>query len=148
MTLRKPLHLVLTAVAVIAFTHSVDAKKKKKGGGAAAPAEDAGGGMQFEPEQVERKDAEPTPPTPPPSTPANTGGGKAKQRAKPMSFSPESQAKPGVATKTLERALKLYDAEDYPMASIELNKVVEGQSGDDEATSSAPSSSWARRCST
>src|SRR4051794_15394398 len=112
MTLRKPLHLVLTAVAVIAFTHSVDAKKKKKGGGgAAAPAEDSGG-MQFEPEQVERKDAD-TPP--PPTTPSNAGGGKAKQRAKPMTFSPESVAKPGVATKTLERALKLYDAEDYPM---------------------------------
>ena len=50
-----------------------------------------------------------------------------------MTFSPESQAKAGPASKTLERALKLYDAEDYTMSTIELNKVVEGQSGDDEA---------------
>jgi TolA-binding protein len=41
----------------------------------------------------------------------------------------ESSAPP---SKTLERALKLYDSEDYYMSSIELNKVVEGQSGDDE----------------
>ena len=32
----------------------------------------------------------------------------------------------------LERALKLYDGEDYYSASIELNKVVEGESGDSE----------------
>ncbi len=41
----------------------------------------------------------------------------------------ESSAPP---SKTLERALKLYDSEDYYTSSIELNKVVEGQSGDDE----------------
>lgn len=41
----------------------------------------------------------------------------------------ESSAPP---SKTLERALKLYDSEDFYTASIELNKVVEGQSGDDE----------------
>ena len=56
-----------------------------------------------------------------------------KQKPRPMTFSPESQAKAGPASKTLERALKLYDAEDYTMSTIELNKVVEGQSGDDEA---------------
>ena len=33
----------------------------------------------------------------------------------------------------LERALKLYDGEDQYSASIELNKVVEGESGDSEA---------------
>ncbi len=46
---------------------------------------------------------------------------------------PQSSGKQGPASKTLERALKLYDAEDYPMSSIELNKVCEGQTGDDEA---------------
>src|SRR5204863_10188275 len=35
-------------------------------------------------------------------------------------------------SKTLERALKLSDQEDYYSATIELNKVVEGQTGDDE----------------
>ena len=48
-----------------------------------------------------------------------------------------AQAAPTVETsappsKTLERALKLYDSEDYYSSSIELNKVVERQSGDDE----------------
>ncbi|MGZ3427077.1 MAG: tetratricopeptide repeat protein, partial [Polyangia bacterium] len=75
--------------------------------------------MTFEPEEV-HKDTAPA-----------TGGKK-----KPMSFTPEA-AKPtgpaGPPSKVLERALKLYDAEDYANASIELNKVIEGQSGDDEA---------------
>ena len=35
-------------------------------------------------------------------------------------------------SKVLERAFKLYDGEDYYSASIELNKVVEGESGDSE----------------
>ena len=39
----------------------------------------------------------------------------------------------GPASKTLERAIKLYDTEDYYSASIELNKVVEKQTSDDEA---------------
>ena len=48
-----------------------------------------------------------------------------------------AQAAPTVETsappsKTLERALKLDDSEDYYSSSIELNKVVERQSGDDE----------------
>jgi len=42
----------------------------------------------------------------------------------------ESSAPP---SKTLERALKLYDSEDFYTSSIELNKVVEGQAGDDES---------------
>jgi TolA-binding protein len=36
------------------------------------------------------------------------------------------------ASKALDRALKLYDSEDYFSASIELNKVVEKESGDTE----------------
>jgi tetratricopeptide (TPR) repeat protein len=37
------------------------------------------------------------------------------------------------ASKTLEHALKLYDSEDYYMSSIELDKVVDRKTGDDEA---------------
>ncbi len=36
-------------------------------------------------------------------------------------------------SKVLERAFKLYDGEDFYSASIELNKVIEGESGDSEA---------------
>jgi len=133
MTCRRPLVSTLLAVAVampvIGLTSDAAAKKKKsKNGGAAAPAESGGGGMQFEPETVERKDAEPAPAEAPPPPKAT------RQKAKPMTFSQPSGPPPpaGQASKTLERALKLYDAEDYPMSSIELNKVVEGQSGDDE----------------
>jgi tetratricopeptide (TPR) repeat protein len=38
----------------------------------------------------------------------------------------------GASSPVLERALKLYDGEDYYSASIELFKVVEGESGDSE----------------
>ncbi len=37
----------------------------------------------------------------------------------------------GPASKTLERAIKLYDKKDYFSASIELKKVLDGESGDD-----------------
>ena len=99
-------------------------KHKSSGGGDTSPPPPAdtapsGGGMTFEPEEV-HKDA-----------PAASGKKKA-----PMSFTPEAVKPTGPAgppSKVLERALKLYDAEDYANASIELNKVIEGQSGDDEA---------------
>ena len=58
------------------------------------------------------------------------------KKKQPMTFTPEAVKPTGPAgppSKVLERALKLYDAEDYANASIELNKVIEGQSGDDEA---------------
>jgi len=119
--------LLAAFALVMSITTGVEAKPKKhKGGGAAAepapaPADSggaSGGGMTFEPEEVHK------------DTPS-TGSKK-----KPMTFTPEA-AKPtgpaGPPSKVLERALKLYDAEDYTNASIELNKVVEGQSGDDEA---------------
>jgi hypothetical protein len=61
-------------------------------------------------------------PAPQAANPAAQGGAAAAPTV-------ESSAPP---SKTLERALKLYDSEDYYMSSIELNKVVEGQSGDDE----------------
>jgi tetratricopeptide (TPR) repeat protein len=44
-----------------------------------------------------------------------------------------SSAAGAAGSQTLERALKLYDGEDYYSASIELFKVVEGESGDSEA---------------
>jgi tetratricopeptide (TPR) repeat protein len=129
----RTFQILIIALAVMAVTPTALAKKKKHSGGAAAPADS--GGMQFEPEAVERKDAEAPPPAaaaaPAEAAPAATETrGSKKQRAKPVVY---DSGKQGPASKTLERALKLYDAEDYPMASIELNKVVEGQSGDDEA---------------
>ena len=46
---------------------------------------------------------------------------------------PEGEAPSGdQPSKVLERAFKLYDGEDYYSASIELNKVIEGESGDSE----------------
>ena len=36
-------------------------------------------------------------------------------------------------SKTLERAIKLYDKQDFFSASIELKKVLDGESGDDAA---------------
>src|SRR5438093_6701476 len=49
-----------------------------------------------------------------------------------MKFSPDATGS-GAASKTLERALKLYESEDFYSASIELYKVIEGESGDSEA---------------
>jgi tetratricopeptide (TPR) repeat protein len=46
---------------------------------------------------------------------------------------PKVVADSGAASPVLERAIKLYDGEDYYSASIELYKVVEGESGDNEA---------------
>src|SRR5688572_21382041 len=40
-------------------------------------------------------------------------------------------AKSGPPSKTLERAIKLYDKKDFFSASIELKKVLDGESGDD-----------------
>src|SRR5215475_2720612 len=47
-----------------------------------------------------------------------------------MEFEPESAASTP-ASKTLERAIKLYEKKDYFSASIELKKVLSGESGDD-----------------
>jgi tetratricopeptide (TPR) repeat protein len=115
-----------TALVMSITAGSAMAKPKKhKGGGESAPPPAAdsgtapsGGGMTFEPEDVKRDTAS-----------------SGKKRG-PMSFTPEAVKPTGPAgppSKVLERALKLYDAEDYSNASIELNKVIEGQSGDDEA---------------
>jgi TolA-binding protein len=48
-------------------------------------------------------------------------------------FQPEGEAPAGdQPSKVLERAFKLYDGEDYYSSSIELNKAIEGESGDSE----------------
>lgn len=49
---------------------------------------------------------------------------------KDMEFEPESAASTP-PSKTLERAIKLYDKKDFFSASIELKKVLDGESGDD-----------------
>src|SRR3569623_860904 len=58
----------------------------------------------------------------------DAGGGEAKG-----DFQPEAAPTGDEPSKTLDRALKLYDSDDFFSASIELNKVVEGESGDSEA---------------
>jgi len=50
-----------------------------------------------------------------------------------MEFQPEEVTKStGPPSKVFERALKLYEGEDYYNASIELHKVIEGESGDSD----------------
>jgi tetratricopeptide (TPR) repeat protein len=59
------------------------------------------------------------------------GGAKAPVRpAGDMEFEPEN-ATTTPPSKTLERAIKLYDKKDFFSASIELKKVLDGESGDD-----------------
>jgi tetratricopeptide (TPR) repeat protein len=119
--------LAAFALVMQVTSGAADAKPKKKKGGndpSPPPAADTGGGggMTFEPEEVHKDTA-----------PATDNGGK---KGGKMKFTPEPARPTGPAgppSKVLERALKLYDAEDYANSSIELNKVVEGQSGDDEA---------------
>src|SRR4051812_35423066 len=52
--------------------------------------------------------------------------------AQPKKKAARPAADSGAASPVLERALKLYDGEDYYSASIELNKAIEGESGDSE----------------
>src|SRR5262245_49584728 len=52
---------------------------------------------------------------------------------KPAGATPAKAASTGAGpSATLERALKLYDSKEYEGASIELFKVVQGESGDKE----------------
>lgn len=48
-------------------------------------------------------------------------------------FAPETVEKSGPPSKAMEKAMKLYESNDFYMASIELHKVVEGETGDSEA---------------
>jgi tetratricopeptide (TPR) repeat protein len=74
--------------------------------------------MTFEPEETgQPKDKPGTPtteaqPAPPPK--------------------PKAPPQPGPPTKSMDRAIRFYDNEDYYASTIELNKVIEGQSGDDD----------------
>jgi tetratricopeptide (TPR) repeat protein len=64
---------------------------------------------------------------------APKGGGKpapAANRSTDMEFEPDN-ATSTPPSKTLDRAIKLYDKKDFFSASIELKKVIEGESGDD-----------------
>jgi tetratricopeptide (TPR) repeat protein len=63
---------------------------------------------------------------PPPAAPA----GPAAKDSGDMEFEPEN-ATSTPPSKTLERAIKLYDKKDFFSASIELKKVLDGESGDD-----------------
>jgi TolA-binding protein len=55
-----------------------------------------------------------------------------KKKAPSKDYQPEAAPTGDQPSKVLERAFKLYDGEDYYSASIELNKVVEGESQDTE----------------
>lgn len=55
------------------------------------------------------------------------------QKDADMVFQPETVEKSGPPSKTLEKGLKLYENRDYYSASIELHKVIEGETGDSPA---------------
>jgi TolA-binding protein len=67
-----------------------------------------------------------------------TASAASAKRKKPAAADTSGDVQPEEApagdqpSKVLERAFKLYDGEDYYSASIELSKVVEGESGDSE----------------
>ncbi len=109
--------VAFTACALIGVTPAYAKKKKHE---QAQPQPDSGG-MTFEPEAVPQV----APTTPPPSS--NKRPTRVQQS---QNFAPAAE---GPASKTLERGLKLYESDDYSMASIELNKVIEGQTQDAEA---------------
>ena len=67
---------------------------------------------------------------PPKGTPAAPKGKPPAGKAGDMEFEPEN-ATTTPPSKTLERAIKLYDKKDFFSASIELKKVLDGESGDD-----------------
>ncbi len=56
----------------------------------------------------------------------------AQKKKRKGDFQPDSAAVGDQPSKVLERAFKLYDADDFTQASIELNKVIEGETGDTE----------------
>jgi tetratricopeptide (TPR) repeat protein len=62
----------------------------------------------------------------------SSGGGSGEFQPEGGGGGGEAQPAGDQPSRVLERALKLYDGEDYNAASIELNKVVEGESGDSE----------------
>ena len=63
---------------------------------------------------------------------ATAFAGPAPKAGNDMDFEPESASKTAPSS-TLARAIKLYDKKDFFSASIELKKVLDGESGDDES---------------
>ncbi len=60
--------------------------------------------------------------------------GLAWAQSKPdFEFQPDEVEQTGPPSRTLQKALKLYETQDYYSASIELHKVIEGETGDSEA---------------
>jgi tetratricopeptide (TPR) repeat protein len=57
----------------------------------------------------------------------------AAQKKPDFVFTPETVEKSGPPSKTLQKALKLYETNDYYSASIELHKVIENETGDSDA---------------
>ncbi len=64
--------------------------------------------------------------------PASAALAKKKKDHNAKDYQPEAAPTGDQPSKVLERAFKLYDGEDFYSSSIELNKVVEGESGDTE----------------
>ncbi len=112
---------VISACAVFLLAGVADAKPKKKkhkGGGRAPAAETT-------PAPAPEAAPAPAPAAAEPAAPAPKGGGKGG-----MTFQPEEVTQSGPESKTLQKAVKSYDNKDYYAASIELHKVIEGESGD------------------
>ena len=78
--------------------------------------------------QKKKRKVDDTPAPAAPDAPASSG-----KKGSGYEFQPDQVQQSDQPSKMFERALKLYDGEDYYSASIELNKVVEGESGDGEA---------------
>jgi TolA-binding protein len=112
------LHFVL-ALSVVSLVPRVSHSKPKK--------PPPGNTMTFTPEDTGQTPAPDDAPPPPADNPKPQ-----KKAVKAVQQASDDKAATGPASKVLERALKLYESEDYYSATIELNKVVEGQSPDDE----------------
>ncbi len=113
----------LTRALTVALATSLlgaPAYAKKKPPATTAASDD----MTFEPEEIDKADADKA---------AAQGHKKKRATDSTTAVAAPDASHAGPPSKTLERALKLYDSDDYATSSIELNKVVEGQSGVDEA---------------
>jgi len=104
MSRTRGIGLLLSVSLALASPEVLAQKKKKK---KPAGAEGGSSATEFQPEAK-----------------GGSGGGKAAGKA---AGGGDGQSK------VLDRAIKLYDGEDYYSASIELNKVAEGEAGDNEA---------------
>jgi tetratricopeptide (TPR) repeat protein len=67
-----------------------------------------------------------------PALPMSEALAKKKKGGASKDYQPDAAPTGDQPSKVLERAFKLYDGEDFYSSSIELNKVVEGESGDTE----------------